>query len=203
MDPPPIRPPRPGPALGAVAGVRQDLQAAKEAAQQLLQSGGDPSSFNPNAFGSAWTHGFLNKKPWHPMNFANRAKVWEAEHQHYDDECRKAEALKEFEAEQHYVKTLSLLDPAEQEKYKARQSVAWLYMKPPGFNDAAQLPAPEAKAPLHEETAAVASNEGAAQEGAVPPMFNTHTSSSSSHRTLASNSSGAGSNPLETTLPKW
>lgn len=40
-----------------------------------------------------------------------------------------AEAKAEFEAEQAYLKTLSLLSPEEQEKYRQRQSVSFLYMK--------------------------------------------------------------------------
>lgn len=38
----------------------------------------------------------------------------------------------EFQAEQEYLQTLSFLSPAEQEKYKERQGVQFLYMKPPG-----------------------------------------------------------------------
>ncbi len=40
-----------------------------------------------------------------------------------------AESKAEFEAEQAYLKTLSLLSPEEQEKYRQRQSVSFLYMK--------------------------------------------------------------------------
>ena len=45
----------------------------------------------------------------------------------------------EFQAEQDYMKTLSYLSPEEQQKYKERQSVSWLYQKPPGM-DAADKP---------------------------------------------------------------
>ena len=38
------------------------------------------------------------------------------------------------------MKTLSYLSPEEQQKYKERQSVSWLYQKPPGM-DAADKPA--------------------------------------------------------------
>lgn len=136
MSHPPPGPPKPptrrGPALGAIDGVRKDIEAMKKA----MQAG---EEYNPNGHGAAWTHDFLNKKPWHPMNFRNQAKVWEAEQQHYENERRNDLGRKEFEAEQHYLKTLSMLDPEEKEKYQQRQSVAWLYMKPPGFSEAAQL----------------------------------------------------------------
>ena len=45
----------------------------------------------------------------------------------------------EFQAEQDYMKTLSYLSPEEQKIYKERQSVSWLYQKPPGM-DAADKP---------------------------------------------------------------
>ena len=43
----------------------------------------------------------------------------------------------EFEAEQEKLKQLSYLSPAEQKKFADRQSIAFMYMKPPGY-DAAQ-----------------------------------------------------------------
>jgi hypothetical protein len=113
------------PALGAAEGVRQDVQAAKEA--------GVP--YDPRGVGVAWTHDFLNKKPWHPMNFRNRARVWEAEQRNQEDQASKERARREFEAEQHYLKTISMLSPEEQERYRQRQSVSWLYMRPPGYSE--------------------------------------------------------------------
>lgn len=121
------RPDRRGPALGALDGVRRDIQAAKDAGV----------AYDPRGAGSAWSHDFLNKKPWHPMNFRNQAKVWEAEQRHLEDERRKQLAREEFAAEQEYLKTVSMLSAEEQEKYKQRQSVSWLYMKPPGYDAAA------------------------------------------------------------------
>jgi len=113
------------PALGAAEGVRQDVQAAKEA--------GVP--YDPRGVGVAWTHDFLNKKPWHPMNFRNRARVWEAQQRNQEDQASKERARREFEAEQHYLKTISMLSPEEQERYRQRQSVSWLYMRPPGYSE--------------------------------------------------------------------
>ena len=42
----------------------------------------------------------------------------------------------EFEAEQEYIKTLSYLSAEEQRKYKERQSVSFMYQKPPGMDAA-------------------------------------------------------------------
>lgn len=49
-----------------------------------------------------------------------------------------AGAQAEFDAEQDYMKTLSYLSQEEQDRYKARQSVSFLYTKPPGFSELAE-----------------------------------------------------------------
>ena len=45
----------------------------------------------------------------HPSNFRNMARVWEKEHDHYEAEKKKADAKAEFEAEQAFLQTLSML----------------------------------------------------------------------------------------------
>ena len=40
----------------------------------------------------------------------------------------------EFEAEQDYIKTLSYLTEADRQKHQERQSVSWMYQKPPGVD---------------------------------------------------------------------
>ncbi|PRW60741.1 zinc knuckle (CCHC-type) family [Chlorella sorokiniana] len=122
----PQKPQRRMPGRGVLDGIRQDLKAAKETGE----------SYDPRGTGAAWTHNFLQKKPWHPLTFRNMARVYEKEQEHYEEEKRKAESRAEFEAEQAYLKTLSLLSPEEQEKYRQRQSVSFLYMKPPGYDAA-------------------------------------------------------------------
>ena len=54
----------------------------------------------------------------------------------FDDPRRRMFLQQEFQAEQDYMKTLSYLSPEEQRKYKERQSVSWLYQKPPGLDAA-------------------------------------------------------------------
>lgn len=46
----------------------------------------------------------------------------------------------EYEAEQEYIKTLSYLSAEEQRKYKERQSVSFMYQKPPGMDCAVAKP---------------------------------------------------------------
>lgn len=58
------------------AGVKADIQRAKA-------SGG---SYNPVGTGTAWSHNFLNQKPWHPLNYRNQITKWEAEQKKVADE---------------------------------------------------------------------------------------------------------------------
>ncbi|GLC47322.1 hypothetical protein PLESTB_001219500 [Pleodorina starrii] len=114
------------PARGAVAGVKADMDRAKE--------GFDAR--NPNGVGMAWTHNFLNQKPWHPMSFKNRMRAWEAEQAKSDADRSKEKAQAEFDAEQEYLKTLSYLSAEEQQRYREVQSVSFMYTKPPGLDAA-------------------------------------------------------------------
>ncbi|GIL54465.1 hypothetical protein Vafri_9992 [Volvox africanus] len=133
------------PARGAVAGVKADLERAKE--------GFDPR--NPQGLGTAWTHHFLNQKPWHPMNFKNRMRVWEAEHEKSEANKAKEKAQAEFDAEQEYLKTLSYLSAEEQQRYREVQSVSFMYTKPPGL-DAALVRDAEAEKKAEIQPAAAA-----------------------------------------------
>ncbi|KAL4855084.1 putative zinc finger CCHC domain-containing protein [Chlorella vulgaris] len=122
----PRKPTRQAPGRGVLDGIKKDLQSAKASGEE----------YDPRGIGSSWNHSFLTKKPWHPSNFRNMAQVWEKEHDHYEAEKKREESKAEFEAEQAFLKTLSLLSPQEQEKYRQRQSVSFLYMKPPGYDAA-------------------------------------------------------------------
>lgn len=102
------------------------------------------TGFDPRGVGSAWTHDFLNKKAWHPMSFKNRQKVWEAEQRAAAESTAKERRAQEYEAEREYLRTIAALGPEEQERYRQRQAVSWLYQKPPGF-DAARAAAAEGK----------------------------------------------------------
>lgn len=138
------------PARGALAGARQDAKSSI--------AGDDKKA------GAAWTHNFLNQKPWHPASFRNRQKVWEAEQDHLRDKKEKDQALQEFEQEQEYLKTLAYMSKEEAEKQRQRQSISFMYMKPPGY-DAAQERAQKEAA--QQEAAQKAALEGVAREAAA------------------------------------
>ncbi|EFJ40353.1 hypothetical protein VOLCADRAFT_120002, partial [Volvox carteri f. nagariensis] len=74
--------------------------------------------------------------PGHPMNFKNRIRVWEAQQDKDAADKAKEKAQAEFDAEQEYLKTLSYLSAAEQQRYREVQSVSFMYTKPPGLDAA-------------------------------------------------------------------
>ncbi|GMH42850.1 hypothetical protein BSKO_10769 [Bryopsis sp. KO-2023] len=115
---------KPPPARGVRAGVRQDAK------------GEEKKAYDPRGAGAAWSHGFLNQKPWHPLSFRNQQKKWETEQKHLDREKKIAEGKAEFEREQEQFRSLSYLTAEEQKKYKDKQQIAFMYMKPPGLDAA-------------------------------------------------------------------
>mmetsp|Transcript_587 Transcript_587/g.1710 ORF Transcript_587/g.1710 Transcript_587/m.1710 type:complete len:297 (-) Transcript_587:90-980(-) len=110
------------PARGAVAGARGDHKDTKS------------GKYDPRNAGTAWSHNFLNQKPWHPSNFKNQARVYEAEQETIALAKRNALAKSEFEAEQYQMENLSYLSPEEREKHKATAQIAFMYQKPPGMD---------------------------------------------------------------------
>lgn len=45
--------------------------------------------------GVAWSHNYLNQKPWHPMSYPNQRRKWIAEQEHAVRETQKGVAAKE------------------------------------------------------------------------------------------------------------
>lgn len=45
--------------------------------------------------GTAWSHSFLNQKPWHPLSYPNQRRKWIAEQTHANREHRAEEVARE------------------------------------------------------------------------------------------------------------
>lgn len=75
---------------------------------------------------AVWNHDFLNKKPWHPLNRQNQARIFEAEQEYLDRKKRDDAAKAEFEAEQQYLETLAHLPGRQADKYRQMQGPARL-----------------------------------------------------------------------------
>lgn len=45
--------------------------------------------------GTAWSHSYLNQKPWHPLSYPNQRRKWIAEQTHSQREKRADEVARE------------------------------------------------------------------------------------------------------------
>eukprot|EP00850_Spirogloea_muscicola_P015506 SM000119S25649 [mRNA] locus=s119:217461:220452:+ [translate_table: standard] len=141
--------------------------------------------------GTAWSHGYLNQKPWHPLSYQNQRRKWIAEQEHAEGLRRSDEVAKEFAQEQSFFSHAAQLSKAQKAKVEAMQAVSFMYIRPPGYNAegarAAELAdeqrrlraaasdgngasAPEAEAdPLAAGSGAGGAAAGAAEEGQPRP----------------------------------
>jgi hypothetical protein len=67
------------------------MKADAERAKQASLLGEEYKPAIPG-IGAAWSHNFLNQKPWHPLNFRNQMKVYEAQQQAEAEAKAKAQA---------------------------------------------------------------------------------------------------------------
>lgn len=87
-----------------------------------------------NKSGTAWSHSYLNQKPWHPLSYPNQRRKWIAEQTHAERQRKSDEVAREFAQEQDFFRTSALLSKKEREKMEAMQAVSFMYMRPPGYN---------------------------------------------------------------------
>ncbi len=69
---------------------------------------------------------------WCCWYWCDQVKKYEVEQASIQAAKLNEQALAEFEAEQETMKTMSYLSEAEQQRYKDRASIAFMYAKPPG-----------------------------------------------------------------------
>ncbi|CAG9464546.1 unnamed protein product [Pedinophyceae sp. YPF-701] len=135
-------PPRPAPARGAVAGARADALAKKAG-----------NGWDMNEFGHAWTHGYLQKKPWHPLNFRNQMVRYEREQAAYEREQRNERARRELEAENQRLQDIALLPTKEAERIRSLRELSFMYAKPPGYDAAVERDKAKDSAPADQPAA--------------------------------------------------
>lgn len=87
-----------------------------------------------NKSGTAWSHSYLNQKPWHPLSYPNQRRKWIAEQTHSERQHKIDEVAREFAQEQDFFRTSALLSKKEREKIEVMQAVSFMYMRPPGYN---------------------------------------------------------------------
>ncbi|XP_010439739.1 PREDICTED: uncharacterized zinc finger CCHC domain-containing protein At4g19190 [Camelina sativa] len=84
--------------------------------------------------GTAWSHSFLNQKPWHPLSYPNQRRKWIAEQTHAQHDRRAEEVAREFAQEQEFFKQAALISKKEREKIETMKAVSFMYVRPPGYD---------------------------------------------------------------------
>ncbi|KAL9263985.1 putative zinc finger CCHC domain-containing protein [Drosera capensis] len=84
--------------------------------------------------GTAWSHNFLNQKPWHPLSYPNQRRKWIAEQTHANRNRRADEVSREYAQEQEFFRQTALISKKEKEKVEMMQAVSFMYVRPPGYN---------------------------------------------------------------------
>ncbi|XP_022855991.1 uncharacterized zinc finger CCHC domain-containing protein At4g19190-like [Olea europaea var. sylvestris] len=84
--------------------------------------------------GTAWSHSFLNQKPWHPLSYPNQRRKWIAEQTDAQKQRRTEEVAREYAQEQEFFRQTALVSKKEKEKLEMMKAVSFMYVKPPGYN---------------------------------------------------------------------
>ncbi|KAL1224730.1 putative zinc finger CCHC domain-containing protein [Cardamine amara subsp. amara] len=84
--------------------------------------------------GTAWSHSFLNQKPWHPLSYPNQRRKWIAEQTHAQHDRRAEEVAREFAQEEEFFKQAALISKKEREKIETMKAVSFMYVRPPGYD---------------------------------------------------------------------
>ncbi|XVE57293.1 hypothetical protein DITRI_Ditri04bG0079900 [Diplodiscus trichospermus] len=84
--------------------------------------------------GTAWSHSYLNQKPWHPLSYPNQRRKWIAEQTHAQRTRRAEEVAREYSQEQEFFRQTALISKKEKEKVEMMKAVSFMYVRPPGYN---------------------------------------------------------------------
>ncbi|XP_050234805.1 uncharacterized zinc finger CCHC domain-containing protein At4g19190 [Mercurialis annua] len=84
--------------------------------------------------GTAWSHSYLNQKPWHPLSYPNQRRKWIAEQSDAHKQKRAEEVSREYAQEQEFFRQTALISKKEKEKIEMMKAVSFMYVRPPGYN---------------------------------------------------------------------
>ncbi|KAJ8555257.1 hypothetical protein K7X08_012753 [Anisodus acutangulus] len=117
--------------------------------------------------GTAWSHNFLNQKPWHPLSYPNQRRKWIAEQTHAQRELRTEEISREYAQEQEFFRQTALVSKKEKEKMEMMKAVSFMYVRPPGYNPESAKAAEIADEAKTQDTSAAGASTSGRPE--VPP----------------------------------
>jgi CBF1 interacting corepressor len=66
--------------------------------------------------GTAWSHSYLNQKPWHPLSYPNQRRKWIAEQQNAQRDRKADEVSREFAQEQEFFRQTAEMSKREKAK---------------------------------------------------------------------------------------
>ncbi|ONI32192.1 hypothetical protein PRUPE_1G353400 [Prunus persica] len=84
--------------------------------------------------GTAWSHSYLNQKPWHPLSYPNQRRKWIAEQIQAQHQRRTEEVSREYAQEQEFFRQAALVSKKDKEKIEMMKAVSFMYVRPPGYN---------------------------------------------------------------------
>lgn len=109
-----------------------DDEGGTRLSQRLSDKGGEVDY--KNKAGTAWSHSYLNQKPWHPLSYPNQRRKWIAEQTDAQRDRRAQEVAREFAQEQEFFRQTALISKKEKEKVETMKAVSFMYVRPPGYN---------------------------------------------------------------------
>ncbi|KAM5565295.1 hypothetical protein ABKV19_019363 [Rosa sericea] len=89
---------------------------------------------NKTKSGTAWSHSYLNQKPWHPLSYPNQRRKWIAEQIQAQHQRRSEEVSREYAQEQEFFRQAALISKKDKEKIETMKAVSFMYVRPPGYN---------------------------------------------------------------------
>ncbi|XP_010054007.1 uncharacterized zinc finger CCHC domain-containing protein At4g19190 [Eucalyptus grandis] len=111
----------------------EGLRLSKRFSDKAIAGGGGEVDYKTKA-GTAWSHSYLNQKPWHPLSYPNQRRKWIAEQLHAERDRRADEVAREYAQEQDFFRQTALISKKEKEKVEVMKAVSFMYVRPPGFN---------------------------------------------------------------------
>ncbi|KAL2517313.1 putative zinc finger CCHC domain-containing protein [Abeliophyllum distichum] len=121
--------------------------------------------------GTAWSHSFLNQKPWHPLSYPNQRRKWIAEQTHAQNQRRTEEVSREYAQEQDFFRQTALISKKEKEKLEMMKAVSFMYVKPPGYNAESAKAAEMAEERKKEQEQSISASEEPSLAGASSSMM--------------------------------
>ncbi|KAM1012191.1 hypothetical protein ACFX13_043074 [Malus domestica] len=110
------------------------IRLSKRFSDKGGEGGGGGEVDYKNKSGTAWSHSYLNQKPWHPLSYPNQRRKWIAEQIQAQRQRRTEEVSREYAQEQEFFRQAALVSKKDKEKIETMKAVSFMYVRPPGYN---------------------------------------------------------------------